>query len=258
MPKPSTKLNILKMNHTLRFLAVLCVLVSCKESKDSQMVKGESPIPDKLLLSETEEQLEKYHQDSEVYWERNDMENAAKYEDSISNLITSSYLDEYTFLTLDSIKYNTIRKDKPLFMQVTASWCAPCMFEIPALNSVVEKYSDKVDFVLLFWDSRPELKVLAEKYTEAVRLVPAEKEQPRPNELEISGFRHKLGFPTNYLIARDNRVVSFSQGAMMPRIYEDENGKMVTVTEEEANQKNIERLESEIQELLKYKEGVEN
>ena len=226
------------MKKTFLLLLAFTIFYSCKNlEKESVDNQSETKIG-KKLFSETESKIKKYREDSQKYWDKNDSENALKYRDSIKSLILNSYIKDYKFKTVDSTNYNMSERKKPLFLQVTASWCAPCKFEVPALNKIVEKYSDRVDFVLLFWDTQAELEKLAPDYNKDIVLIPSQEKQSEPTTIDISGFRHIMGFPTNYLITTDNQIINFSQGAMIPTTFTDQNGKEITITKEEANKGN--------------------
>jgi len=238
-------------------LIAITFLYSCKKlEKETTRNQSETKI-EKKLYAETESKIKKYREDSQKYWDKNDSENALKYGDSIKSIILNSYINDYEFKTVENTIYNTIERKKPLFLQVTASWCAPCKFEVPALNKIVEKYSDRVDFVLLFWDTQSDLEKLAPDYNKNIYLIPSQEQQSEATTIDISGFRHIMGFPTNYLITRENKIINFSQGAMIPTTYTDQNGKEITITKEVADQKNYERLEKEIKELIE-KTGANN
>ena len=245
------------MKKTFLLLLAITIFYSCKNS-EIEIAENQSETKiEKKLFSETESKIKKYREDSQKYWDKNDSENALKYGDSIKSLILNSYIKDYEFKTVDRTNYNTSERKKPLFLQVTASWCPPCKFEVPALNKIVEKYSDKVDFVLLFWDTQAELEKLAPDYNEDIVLIPSQEKQSEATTIDISGFRHIMGFPTNYLITTSNEIINFSQGAMIPTTFTDQNGKEITITKEVANKENYERLETEIKELIE-KTGANN
>lgn len=207
---------------------------------------------DKKAFADTENQIKKYRTDSQKYWDKDDSENALKYSDSINKLIIGSYISKHKFISVDSSLYTTSNRTKPLFLQVTASWCAPCKSEIPALNKIVEKYNAKVDFVLLFWDLESGLLKFSDEYNKNIVLVPSSEKQKEPTTIDISGFRHIAGFPTNYLITSENQIINYTSGAMVPGSFTNpETGEEVVVTEAEADKFNYERLEREIEELLK-------
>lgn len=235
----------------------MTIFYACKNSeKEKSENKSETEIK-KKLYTETESQIKKYRADSQKYWDKSDKENALKYNDSIKALILNSYVEDYEFVTVDGSTYNTSRTMKPIFLQVTASWCAPCKHEIPALNKIVDKYGDKIDFVLLFWDTQAELKKIASDYNQDIILIPSLEQQTEATTVDISGFRHIMGFPTNYLITTDNQIINFTQGAMIPTNFTDQHGKKITISKEDANKGNYERLETEIKDLLE-KSGVNN
>lgn len=163
------------MQKHILVLSIVLIFSACKTSEKDIVNTVSEQHTEKKLFANTEIQIQKYRADSQKYWDKNDSKNALKYNDSIKNIIINSYVNDYSFKTIDNSIYDTSKRTKPLFLQVTASWCAPCKFEIPALNKIVKKYHDKVDFVLLFWDNQSELKKLASDYNEEITLIPSQK-----------------------------------------------------------------------------------
>jgi thiol-disulfide isomerase/thioredoxin len=164
--------------------------------------------------------------------------------------IVDSYIDNYDFVSVSGTIYSTRKRTKPLFLQVTASWCAPCRAEIPALNKVAEKYSDKVDFVLLFWDDKESLLKFKDKFNIRIFLIPSEEKSHAYNVLSISGFNHMMSFPTNYLIDMNNRIIDYTGGGVIPNSTDLENPYF---TDEATNKLNYDRLESDVKLLLAKK-----
>lgn len=56
-------------------------------------------------------------------------------------------------------------KGKPVYVDIWATWCAPCKAELPSLKALEEKYGDKITFVSLSVDE-PDTK---EKWSEFVK-----------------------------------------------------------------------------------------
>lgn len=56
--------------------------------------------------------------------------------------------------TLDGkvIDFDSFR-NKVVFINVWATWCGPCRFELPSIQKLYEGYGDKVDFVMLSIDA---------------------------------------------------------------------------------------------------------
>jgi len=223
----------------------MIIILSCKENNTNENTE-------KRYFSSTEVPIQQYRKASQSFWDIGDSENALKYNDSIKAAIVGSYIEDHNFTTYDSTNFSTYNRKKPLFLQVTASWCKPCLAEIPALNKIVEKYKDRIDFTLIFWDNQEELSLFAQDYNSAITLVPSLEKQEDATTIDIAGFRHIMGFPTNYLISSNNQIINFSQGAMVPDTFALPDGSTKTITKKEANDGNFKRLEKEVIELLKH------
>jgi len=39
--------------------------------------------------------------------------------------------------------------DKPIFINIWATWCGPCRSEMPSINKLYDKYKNEVDFILV-------------------------------------------------------------------------------------------------------------
>lgn len=230
-------------------LIIITLFYSCNNSKKEATAINLKTKIEKKLFSNTESQIKKYGEDSQKYWDIGDNKNALKYDDSIKNTILNSYIGDHTFISVDNIAYRTTKRKKPLFLQVTASWCPPCKFEIPMLNKIVEKYSDQVDFVLLFQDAQAKVEKISLEYHKDIVLVPSIKEQSEG--INISGFRHVMGFPTDYLITKNNEIINFYQGASKPGTFKNLEGNDIIITKEQANKTNYQKLEKEVTELIK-------
>src|SRR5690606_4721873 len=80
---------------------------------------------------------------------------------------------------LDNFKVRDLKKrpvsldefKKLVYLTTYASWIVPTEGEIPALNKLAEKYSDQVDFVMLFWDNHSTTKDLAKKYHKKIKIL---------------------------------------------------------------------------------------
>lgn len=52
----------------------------------------------------------------------------------------------------NKIKIKKLLKDKPVVIDCWASWCKPCLAEMPYSKELQEKYKEKVDFIFLSFD----------------------------------------------------------------------------------------------------------
>ncbi|MGH9324394.1 MAG: TlpA family protein disulfide reductase [Vicinamibacteria bacterium] len=95
------------------------------------------------------------------------------------------------------------QKGKVVLVDLWATWCAPCISELPHLQALSEKYGPE-DFLMLGI-------VLESGDPEEIQAFIAEKEVRYPQVLGEDGTKESfgpfLGYPTKYLIDREGRVV---------------------------------------------------
>ncbi|CAM1346629.1 TlpA family protein disulfide reductase [Tenacibaculum crassostreae] len=138
-------------------------------------------------------------------------------ENLIDNCIKGSYLLNYDFTSIDGKKISTDKIKTPIVVIAGASWSAPCHGDIPAINKMVEKYGDKLQFIMILWDDEAKAKRMVDKLDKKVFIIPArEGDKVKKDHLDISGFVHKLDYPTAYLINKDKQFVNVKRGAATP------------------------------------------
>lgn len=64
----------------------------------------------------------------------------------------SSDASKIRILNINEVKAATARPGKVIFLNHWATWCKPCVEELPALAALARKYSDRVEFVGISWD----------------------------------------------------------------------------------------------------------
>lgn len=141
---------------------------------------------------------------------------AAMLDDVVYNCIKDKYISNYDFTSIDGETISTDKIDMPIVLLTAATWCAPCWGEIPALNKMVEKYNGKVKFIMLFWDMEKGVKRMAEKLDQRIFLVPSKEKLKDRSSIKVSGFIHKLDYPSAYLITDKKRILDFKRGALSP------------------------------------------
>ncbi|WP_162427854.1 TlpA family protein disulfide reductase [Pontibacter pudoricolor] len=229
----------------MKELAVLVICVLCSFSGFGQDNSGVRK------FSDTEKAIIRYRTLTQQAWEANNEKLALSYMDSVKISIVGSYVDSHTFKTMGDKKVSLESLKKPVLLITSATWCAPCIGEILALNKVAEEYSDRVDFLVLFHDAKNEkLEKVVKQYGNAVSVVASEKKEEDPHTLDIAGFRHITGYPTNYSIDRERRIIAYSQGAAVARTYDNGKGETITITKERADELNYIRLKEEVEHLI--------
>jgi thiol-disulfide isomerase/thioredoxin len=108
-----------------------------------------------------------------------------------------------------------------------ATWCGPCIVEIPAFNRLQEKYADKglkVVGVTLASGEAGEVKPLVNKHKMKYTVVMGDDDQSY--DLQI------MGFPTTYIVTKDWKIYKKYMGL---------------------SSKKVEQIEADVQKLLDIK-----
>ena len=86
-----------------------------------------------------------------------------------------------------------------------ATWCPPCVAEMPSLQNLYDEYGDAVDFYFVSLESFETLEKFIQK--KGYRLPIYIPQEPLPNGLETNSF------PTTYLISKRGEIVIDKVGA---------------------------------------------
>lgn len=98
-----------------------------------------------------------------------------------------------------------VGKGNVTFISYWATWCPPCIAELPSIEALYKDYGDKIDFLLLT-NEDPETveKFFAKKNISLPAVIPV------MNAPEILFER---SIPTNYLIDREGNIIIKEKGA---------------------------------------------
>lgn len=98
---------------------------------------------------------------------------------------------------------------RPVLLNFWASWCAPCLTELPSMERFAEKYKDRIDVLAISLDlnKTPEvIKMVLETY----RIGPfAGFHDPKGAFAAVMGVR---GLPVTLLLAPDGRILYVFEG----------------------------------------------
>ncbi len=151
--------------------------------------------------------IRKYKKQAKVAYLQKDYERAQFLFDSlVTKVINGSYLDNFKLRKFSGRKVELYKFKKPIFMITSASWIASSKGEVPALNSVAEKYYTEIDFVVLFWGSKKKLRKIRKKYSKKINILYVD-ERENTNGFTIRSMKHSLGFPTTFLIDDSKKIL---------------------------------------------------
>ena len=92
-----------------------------------------------------------------------------------------------------------------IFLNFWATWCPPCVAELPEIQKLYEKWGDKVVFMLATNESPEVVKAFMEKHGYVLPVFYIGTQPPEK-------LAHN-SYPTTFIISRDGRVVSKKKGA---------------------------------------------
>ncbi|MGV8829164.1 MAG: TlpA family protein disulfide reductase [Breznakibacter sp.] len=111
--------------------------------------------------------------------------------------------------SITSLEGETVRlqfpSGKPALINFWATWCPPCIAELPALQRLYDQYQGKVDFYFISDEDPQTLKAFLEKkgYTIPVYTIGQ----------NVEGKLHSRSIPATFLIAPNGRLIMNKTGA---------------------------------------------
>ncbi|MFN4764201.1 TlpA family protein disulfide reductase [Gillisia sp. Q332] len=195
----------------VRLLPLLIILLSL-----SNPVFGQTD-DTRLFFSEAlAAHLPKYDQNAKAAYYKRDYKKANRLFDSlIEHGLKGSYMDNFKFNNLNKKESLLYGFKKPMYLITYASWCVTSEGEIPAINQLATKYSDKIDFVILFWDDHKTTKKMAKLYNEHLKVLYVN-EMNNQDSYVISKLKHSLGLPTTFLIDGNKKILDIRRGVTHP------------------------------------------
>lgn len=166
-----------------------------------------------LLFSEAlAMHLPKYEVKAKAAYRYRDFEEAqALFDSLVNNHLNGSIMDNFKFYRLNSSEISLYNFQKPVYFITHASWCVTTKGEIPALNELAKKYSDKIDFVVLFWDDQKTSKKAAKEYNQFITVLYVN-ELNNQDAFVVSQLKHSLGLPTTFLLDGNKKILDVRRG----------------------------------------------
>ena len=124
--------------------------------------------------------------------------------------VTAQIAPDFTFTDLvtgRTMKLSDLR-DKPVYLNFWATWCPPCVKELPHIQSKYEQYKDRIHFLAISVDSEqdaPAQFISSKGYTFTVGY---------GNEREISRAYNIEAIPASYIIGTDGTIKAQIVGSM--------------------------------------------
>lgn len=190
----------------VRLLPLIILLILATPANAQQ---EESPI---FFSEALDIHLPKYKEKSELAYFYKDYAEGIRLFDSLVEFgLNGTYMDNFQFTQLKGKKIDLYDFKKPIYLITYASWCITTEGEIPAINLLAEKYSDRIDFIILFWDSQNMTKKMAKSYNDHITILYVN-EMNNKDSYVISNLKHSLGLPTTFLLDGSKKVLDVRRG----------------------------------------------
>lgn len=228
----------------MRKILLIIIIIFCSPTLNAQLLEQGS----KLYLSQALfKYLPKYTKKANAAYRHRDYKEAERLFDSLVDFsLKGSYMDDFKFYNLKKKEVSIYDFKKPVYLLTYASWCVPGKGEIPALNKLADKYHTQIDFVVLYWDSRKNVKDIAKQYSDNIQVVYVD-ETSNHGAFTVKQLKHSLGLPTCYIMDGNKKIMDISRKVSLP----------YNTSKEESYKITYQAIENNITDSLLQKEEIE-
>lgn len=158
--------------------------------------------------------IKKYNAQTDNAFDKGDIElGNALFDSLVKNHLVGSRFDDYSFKCVNSRKVKLSKIKKPVFIITYASWCVINKGEIPALNKLARKYDDDMQFIVVFWDVKDDMKKISRQFNNKIKVCYANESYKNDSKV-VATLKHTLGFPTSYFLNSDLEVIDIKRGGI--------------------------------------------
>ncbi|HSP11143.1 MAG TPA: redoxin domain-containing protein [Salegentibacter sp.] len=150
-----------------------------------------------------------------AYRLRNFEEAKVLYDSLVNHKLTGSFMDDFSFKNLKGKEVYLSKFQKPVYLLTYASWHIPGKGELPALNELAEKYSDEIDFIVVFWDEKKTVKDLSKNFNQHISVLYVD-ETENEGAFVVRQLKHSLGLPTCFLLDDQKQVMGITRNVIHP------------------------------------------
>lgn len=148
-----------------------------------------------------------YKKASNNAYESNDIKEGKRLFDSlVKTKLVGTKFDDFNLKVYKEKNIKINRINKPIFIITYASWCVIPKGEIPALNILAKEHRNDMQFIVVFWDKKTDIKKIATKFNSNIKVCYANEYYAKDSHI-ISTIKHTLGFPTSIFIDENKNVV---------------------------------------------------
>ncbi len=165
-----------------------------------------------LFSEEIKKHISKYKQYSDRAYEKGDVKEGQRLFDSlVKNYLIGTKMGNYVLKSSSGKKVKLQKIKRPVLLITYSSWCVLNKAEIPALNKIAKKYENDFQMIVLFWDTKKNIKNLSNRFNNQIWVCYAS-EAYSADEQVVSHLKHYLGFPTSYFFNEHMEILDIQKG----------------------------------------------
>lgn len=160
------------------------------------------------LTDAIKENLNHYKRASNSAYEKRNIEEGKNLFDTlVKTKLIGTKFDDFSLKVYKEKNVKINRISKPIFIITYASWCVIPKGEIPALNILAKEHRDDMQFIVVFWDKKNDLKNIAYKFSDNIKVCYANEYYSKDTHI-VATIKHTLGFPTSIFVDENKYVVN--------------------------------------------------
>jgi thiol-disulfide isomerase/thioredoxin len=144
---------------------------------------------------------------NKAYESNNDVEGKRLFDSLVKTKLIGTKFDDFNIKVYKEKNIKINRINKPIFIITYAAWCVIPKGEIPALNILAKEHRNDLQFIVVFWDKKSDLKNIANKFNTDIKVCYANEYYDKDSRI-IATIKHTLGFPTSIFVDENKNVVN--------------------------------------------------
>ena len=161
----------------------------------------------KLFSSQMQEHFKFYAKKANhAYQIKNYSEGENLFTDFVNTKLTNTKFTNFKAKKLNGSIINIDQYfSKPLVLITYSSWCIRNEKETKAINDLAKEFHDKIDFVILFWDTQNTARKSSKDFNKHINVLYIN-ERENIFSKEVKNIKYALGFPLTIYLNEDNTI----------------------------------------------------
>jgi thiol-disulfide isomerase/thioredoxin len=170
-----------------------------------------------VLFSEAAKaNLKEYIRKSNIAYQEKEYAKGEKlFSELVEQKLIGTQFDDFIFKKINRGKFKVANIKLPVILLTYASWCVFEKGEIPAINKLAQDYKNKAQIVIVFWDTKKNLKKIKHKFDRNVTVCYASEEYTEDSKA-ILLLKKGMGYPMQYHLDSNKEIVAIKKHIAKP------------------------------------------